>query len=74
MFITLTNVQRGEAVALLRYIDNRCSTKRVAIRSFTFWVGWHNLGAGQWISWRHRDGRAVTLDLVPGIFPILRPF
>lgn len=68
MFVTLTNVQRGEAVALQRYIDNRCGIKRIAIRSFTFWIGWHNLGAREWISWRHRDGQANTLDLVPGLY------
>lgn len=55
-------------MALARYIDNRCGTKRVAIRSFTFWVGWHNLEPGEWISWRHGDGQTNTLDLVPGLY------
>ena len=51
------------------------TTKRLAIHSFTFWIGWHNLEPGGWSSWHQGDGQANTLDLIPGLynFELLSP-
>jgi hypothetical protein len=52
MFQTLTNVQSGEAIGLLQYIDNRDGNLCVGLRSITYTVGWHNVSSGQTFSWR----------------------
>ena len=36
MFHTLSNVQRGEAIGLQRYINNREGYLRIGVRSITF--------------------------------------
>ena len=75
MFQTLTNVQRGEAVPLLQYIDNCSGTLRVGLRCITYTVGWYNVGAGESISWRafsnndsHRPPRPHSTTVAPGLY------
>lgn len=67
MFVTLTNVQSGGAVSLQQPIDNRKGSLEVAIRSFTFWIGWHNLKPGEFVSWR-KNGETNTLSLSQGLY------
>lgn len=67
MFVTLTNVQKGEAVPLLQPIDNRAGALQVAVRSFTYWVGWHNLGARDSVSWQEK-GESRTLWFTSGLY------
>ena len=50
MFLTLSNVQRGEAVPLQRYIDNRDGHLYVALKSITLTVGWYNIERGETFS------------------------
>jgi len=47
MFHTLLNVQEGEAISLLQYIDNHSSNVRVGLRAITYTVGWYNVNAGE---------------------------
>jgi hypothetical protein len=52
MFITLTNVQHGEAFSLLRNIDNPDDGMGVGLGSITYTVGWHNVDKEESFSWR----------------------
>ena len=62
MYQTVTNVQRGEAVGLLQYIDNRTDINiRVGLRSITYTVGWNNLGSSETLSWPSNDGPQTPL-------------
>ena len=68
MYQTLTNVQRGEAVGLMQYIDNRTGSNLcVGLRSITYTVGWDNLGSSETFSWQSNDGPTDTLEVVPGL-------
>ena len=69
MFLTLTNVQSGEAVSLLQYIDNRSGKVQVALRSITYTVGWYNVEAGESISWR-TNGTNGTVPVTPGLYSV----
>ena len=70
MFLTLTNVQSGGAVSLLKYIDNRSGNVRVGLRSVTYAVGWYNVEAGESISLRSAgaDARRTTTEVPPGLY------
>jgi len=50
MFLTVTNIQSGEAVQLQQCIDNLGGNLRISLRTLTYIVGWHNVEAGQTIS------------------------
>lgn len=47
MFHALSNVQRGEAVLVYQFIDNRVSKLMVRLRFITYTVGWHNVGTAE---------------------------
>ena len=69
MFLTLSNVQRGEAVPLQRYIDNRDGHLYVALKSITFTVGWYNIERGETFSWKSIGGGAKeTRTIPPGLY------
>ena len=69
MYQTLTNVQMGEAVGLLQYVDNRTgSNLRVGLRSITYTVGWDNMGSCETFSWQSNDGPTNTLEVVSGLW------
>ena len=53
MFHTLSNVQRGEAIPLLRCIDNRDGRLSIGLRSITFAAGWYNIEKGEKFSWKN---------------------
>ena len=44
-FVTLTNLQNREPMLLQTAIDNTCGKLNVALRSFHYEVGYHNLDA-----------------------------
>ena len=50
MFQTISNIQRGDAVSLQQYIDNRGGDLRVGLRSITYTVGWFMVREGESIS------------------------
>lgn len=68
MFVILTNVQRGEAVPLQQYIDNRNRCLRIGLRSMTFAVGWYNVGSEEKLSWRAVGEVFYTADVQPGLY------
>ena len=53
---------------LLQSIDNLGGSRQVAVRSFTYWVGWHNIENGEWISWNQDGQEGKTLSLTPGLY------
>ena len=69
MFHTLSNVQRGEAIPLLRCIDNRDGRLTIGLRSITFAAGWYNIEKGEKFSWKN-TGSAVeeSLTIPPGLY------
>ena len=69
MFHTLSNVQRGEAIPLLRCIDNRDGQLAIGLRSITFAAGWYNIEKGEKFSWKN-TGSAVeeSLTIAPGLY------
>ena len=52
---------------LLRPVDNRGGALQVAVRSFTYWVGWHNISKGEYVAWA-QGGERQTLSLTPGLY------
>ena len=68
MFHTLSNVQRGEAIPLLRCIDNRDGRLAIGLRSITFAAGWYNIERGEKFSWRSTGGSEETLNIPPGLY------
>ena len=72
MFQTLTNVQEGEAVPLLQYIDNRSGNLRVGLRSITYTVGWYNVESEESITWRELGGSTSTVPIPPGLYGVER--
>ena len=71
MFQTLSNIQKGEAVGLQRYIDNRGGSLRVGLRNITYTVGWYNINAGESFSWRSGGGEGTpinTMDIPRGLY------
>jgi len=68
MFHTLSDVQRGEAVHLQQYIDNRDGRLYIGLKSITFAVGWHNIEQGETFSWRSTGGAEETLNIPPGLY------
>jgi len=71
MFITLRNVQKGEAVSLSHCLDNRNGTLKVALRSIIYWVGWHNVDAGETLSWKEVGSSTIDgLRLDPGLYSL----
>ena len=73
MYQTLTDVQRAEALGLLKYIDNRMgSNLHVGLRSITYTVGWDNVGSSETFSWHYNDGLTNTLEVVPGFWSFNR--
>jgi len=69
MFHTLTDVQRGGAVSLQQYIDNRGDDLRVGLRSLTWWVGWWNWEGGEAFRWREAGGPPSIHKIHPGLYP-----
>ena len=71
MFLTLSNVRRGEAVPLQRYIDNRDGHLYVALKSIIFTVGWYNIERGETFSWKSiggGGGAKETRTIPPGLY------
>lgn len=68
MYHTLSNVQRGEAVTLQQYIDNRSENIRVGLRSITFTAGWYNVEEGESVSYRLSGGAATEVPVGPGLY------
>ena len=75
MFHTLSNVQRGEAIPLLRCIDNRDGNLSIGLRSITFTAGWYNIEKREKFSWKSTDtGRGDLeqpeeyLTIPPGLY------
>ena len=52
MFVTLTQLQKGEASVLQTVIDNTCSKLNVALRGFHYEVGYRNVSSSAGILWR----------------------
>ena len=67
MFHTLSDVQRGEAVPLQQYIDNRDGHLCVGLKSITYAVGWYNIEPRETFSWRSTVGPEETLNTPPGL-------
>ena len=68
MFHTLSDVQRGEAVPLQQYIDNRDGCLYIGLKSITFAAGWYNIERGEKFSWRSTGGSEKTLSIPPGLY------
>ena len=68
MFHMLSDVQRGEAVPLQQYIDNRDGDLYNGLKSITFAVGWYNIEQGETFSWRSTGGSEETLNIPPGLY------
>ncbi len=68
MYHTISNVQRGEAVPLQQYIDNRDGHLCIGLQSITFTVGWYNIEQGETFSWRSTGGPEETLNIPPGLY------
>lgn len=68
MFQTISDVQRGEAVPLQQYIDNRDGHLCIGLKSITFAVGWYNIEQGETFSWRRTGGSEETLNIPPGLY------
>jgi len=68
MFHTISDVQRGDATRLQRYIDNRDGRLYIGLRSITFAVGWYNIEQGEKFSWRNAGGTEKTLNIEPGLY------
>ena len=67
MFHTLTNVQSGEAAALLQPIENRGGALKVGLSSISFTVGWFNINT-QSVSWVNAGGPIETTNIPPGLY------
>ena len=52
MFVTLTQLQKGEASVLQTVIDNTCGKLNVALRGFHYEVGYRNVSSSAGILWR----------------------
>ena len=52
MFVTLTQLQKGEASVLQTVIDNTCGKLNVALRGFHYEVGYRNVSSSSGILWR----------------------
>ena len=73
MFHTLSNVQRGEAIPLLRCIDNRDGRLAIGLRSITFAAGWYNIEKGEKFSWKSTrrgdlEPPEESLTIPPGLY------
>ena len=55
MFVTLTQLQKGEASVLQTVIDNTCGKFDVALRGFHYEVGYRNVSSSAGILWRAAD-------------------
>ena len=55
MFVTLTQLQNGEALVLQTVIDNTCGKLNVALRSFHYEVGYCNVSSSDVILRRLRE-------------------
>ena len=51
MFVTLTQLQNGEASPLQTVIDNTCGNLHVALRGFHYEVGYRNVGSSSGALW-----------------------
>ena len=65
MFVTLTQLQNGEASLLQTVIDNTCCKLHVALRGFHYEVGYRNVGSSSRILWRSITGDKPRNILVP---------
>ena len=52
MFVTLTQLQKGEASVLQTVIDNTCGKLNVTLRGFHYEVGYRNVSSSDVILWR----------------------
>ena len=68
MFQTFSNVQKGEAMPLQQYMDNRDGGLRVGLRSITYTVGWYNIEAGESFSWKGTSGPVNITKIPPGLY------
>ena len=70
MFLTVTNIQRGDAVQLQQCIDNLGGNLHISLRTLTYIVGWYNIEAGQTILWRPavEGSRINNYSFAPGLY------
>ena len=72
MFHTLSDVQRGEAVPLQQYIDNREGRLYIGLKAINFAVGWFNIERGGDVfmekNWGGGGGSEETLNIPPGLY------
>ena len=70
MFYKFTNVQRGKAVPLQQYIDNRDGRLCIGLRSITFTVGWYNVEPGESIEWESNSDENGNMGVYapPGLY------
>ena len=62
MFVTLTQLQKGEASVLQSVIDNTCGKLNVALRGFHYEVGYRNVSSSSGILWRPGVGAGAVGD------------
>ena len=69
MFHTLSNVQRGDAIPLQQYIDNRDGHLRVGLRSLTLTVGWYKVEEEvSFLEWHRDDALTKLVKVPPGLY------
>ena len=76
MFVTLTQLQNGEASFLQTVIDNTCGKLNVALRGFRYEVGYRNASSSAGILWRpvvdptddSRNDRPLKIQLPAGLY------
>ena len=78
MFVTLTQLQKGEASVLQTVIDNTCGKLNVALRGFHYEVGYCNVSSSSGILWRpgmDRDSpndKPLKIQVPAGLYTIER--
>ena len=78
MFVTLTQLQKGEASVLQTVIDNTCGKLNVALRGFHYEVGYRNVSSSAGIIWRpavadkQSSDRPQKIPVPAGLYTIER--
>ena len=68
MFHTLSNVQRGDAIPLQQYIDNRDGRLRVGLQSLILTVGWYNVEEVSFLEWNRDNPLTKLIKVPPGLY------
>ena len=80
MFVTLTQLQKGEVSVLQTVIDNTCGKLNVALRGFHYEVGYRNVSSSAGILWRpdvdptndSPNDRPLKIPVPAGLYTIER--